>query len=69
MQTQANSRLASVKASRDHFELELLQYYSTETQIWGDAAQVFKASLSSAVNVEDFRAPGRAKETLFKSGL
>lgn len=68
MQTQANSRLAGVKALRNIFLLELLQHYPTETQIWGAAAQVFKASLSSAVNVE-FRAPGWTEEIFFKPDL
>lgn len=46
----ATFRLAGVKALGDCFVLELLQYYSFETQIWGDAARVFRASLPSTLS-------------------
>lgn len=65
----ATSRLAGIKALGDCFVLELLQYYSFETQTWGDATQVFKASFPPTVYVEDFRGPEWTKETLFKLDL
>lgn len=42
-----------------------VQDYPTETQVQEAAAQVFEASLSSAVNMED-RDPGQAKQVFFK---
>lgn len=63
------SRLAGIKALGECFVLELLQYNSFKTQIWGDAAQVFKASFPSAVNVGDFRGPYCTKKIFFKLDL
>lgn len=44
----ATSSLAGIQALGYCFFLELLQYYSFETQIWGAAARVFRASFFSS---------------------